>query len=215
MKKLLTTLFLVGFSLQGISAAHNTSTMNLNPTEIHMVSLSQGSLPAQTDFWSPMISPVNALVMCMAERNLDFSPDDASFLWSSLYYMIGIYGTDDWRVQEGKDYYLIPEEMVLDYAVSLFGATANLPEIPSNLQEDIQYDGNSKTFRWSKGDAALVSSQLVSLEQTEEGTFFISGEFLALDTGCLLWKFTGTLSPQDNMFGYEILEFEITPITLG
>lgn len=212
MKKILITLLFIGFSLQGI--AQNTKS---NPTTLsnRSISLSHYSVPAQTDFWSPMISPVNSLVMCMAERDLDFAPDDATFLWNALYYMIGIYGTDDWRVQEGSDYYLVPEEMVLDYAISLFDCSSNLPSIPSALAEFIQYDSNSKTFRWSKGDPAQVTSRLNTLEQTLDGLYLIDGDFVALDTGCLLWNFSGTLAPRDNMFGYEILHFSITPVTLG
>lgn len=215
MKKLLTTLLLMGFSMQGISVAQSNTLVHSENAQTYQATLSQGSVPAQTDFWSPMISPVNSLVMCMAERNLEFAPEDATFLWSSLYYMIGIYATEDWRVQEGNDYFLIPEEMVLDYAISLFGASSVLPEIPTHLQEYIQYDANSQLFRWAKGDAALVTSQLVSLEKTEEGYYHITGDFLAQDTGCLLWTFHGTLIPKDNMFGYEIVDFHISPVTLG
>lgn len=214
MKKILITLLFTGFSLLGISQAQNTGT-NSTTHSTNFISLSQHAVPAQTDFWSPMISPVNSLVMCMAERDLDFAPDDATFLWSALYYMIGIYGTDDWRVQEGNDYFLVPEEMVLDYAISLFGSSSDLSAIPSSLDEFIQYDANSKTFRWAKGDPALVTSQLNSLEQTADGLHLIEGDFVALDTGCLLWNFSGTLVLKDNMFGYEILDFSITPVTLG
>ena len=56
-----------------------------------------GNVPAQTNAAQAMTPAVHALVLAMTENHLDYDPSDSEFLWTSLYYMLSLYGQMDER----------------------------------------------------------------------------------------------------------------------
>lgn len=213
MKKSLCVLALLGLSLQGIYQARTIEIPTRAVPYGYVESLSHlGTAPAETDVWSPMVSPVNALVMSMAERECDYNLEDEYFIWNSLYYVIGLYGTQDWRMVETDDIYLVPREMVEDYAFAMFGFSENLPYIPYEMIDFIQYDDESEVYHWQKGDASLTDSRLLSLTDMGEGKNYFTGEFFALENNLVIWYFQGVLVENESMFGYSIDSFAIEPV---
>lgn len=213
MKKTLFVLALLSLSVQGFNQATKLQVPVIHTPVAFVETLSQtGSVPAVTDVWAPMVAPVNALVMSMAERGGEYDPQDATFMWNSLYYVIGLYGTSDWRTMEQGDYYLIPEEVVADYAYALFGNSEDLPPIPENLTEFVIYHEEEGNYLLKKGESSLTDSRLVHISFLEENRYEAQGEFYSLVDQSVLWEFTSVLVKNDSMFGYHIVDFSITPV---
>lgn len=213
MKKTLLVIGLLALSIQGISQAMTVEVPKSAAPYTLVETLSQaGTAPAETDHWTPMVPPVNALVMSMAEQGATYDLNDDYFIWNSLYYMIGLYGTQDWRVQEDINHYVVPLEMVEDYAFALFGYSADLPNIPEQLQLFVEYDSETQVYHWQKGDASLTDSRLVDMIPLGDGLFEIHGEFFAEDHDLVLWYFHGIIYENDSMFGYSIVDFSIDPV---
>lgn len=213
MKNTIFVMALLALSIQGIGQAMTVEVPKSVAPYTHVESLSQsGTAPAETDLWTPMVPPVNALVMSMAEQGSSYDLENDYFVWNSLYYMIGLYGTQDWRVHEELNHYIIPMEMVEDYAFALFGYSDHLPEIPEMLQSFVEFDSESQVYHWQKGDASLTDSRLVDMIPLGDGTFEIHGEFFAEDHDLVLWYFSGVIQENDSMFGYSIVDFSIDPV---
>ena len=115
MKKLVLSLSLFALlatSLGGaaFAQARQEASPVLSPEEIH------GSAPAQPDASESMYPAVHALVMAMTENHLDYDPEDPEFLWTSLYYMLSLYGQRDERAEVTDDSLLLPGEVIRLYS---------------------------------------------------------------------------------------------------
>lgn len=168
-----------------------------------------GTTPAQEQSFQPMVAPINALVMCMIERDVSYSPKDSEFLWSSLYYMIGLVGTKDWRLIELENRLLVPGEMVEDYAYVLFGYSQNLPPIPDCMTDFVEYDAEADVYIWARGDAGLSSTEITKLFPLGDNRYQIQGYFYNVAENTPLWEFAGVLIENDSMFGYQIENFAL------
>ena len=127
MKKLLaslTILTILALPLgSAASAEQQTPPADLSVEEVH------GNIPAQADAAQAMYPAVHSLVLAMTENDLEYAPEDSEFLWTSLYYMLSLYGQMDERAELTDDTLILPSEMVRDYAAALYPASP--PPSPS------------------------------------------------------------------------------------
>lgn len=154
----------------------------------------------ELDPWTPMIPPVNALVMAMVERDLNYEQEDPEFFWTALYYMVGIHHVNDFRVTTTDEFLYVPEEMMADCAYALFGS--DLMALPVSLADYITEEAEG--YRLARGDAALVESVLVAWENLGDGRFLLQGDFRSLVDASVICSFDCEVLENDGMFGYEI-----------
>ena len=204
MKKLvlsLTLFSLLTASLGGAAFAQSQQETSpaLSVEEIH------GSVPAQADASESMYPAVHALVLAMTENHLDYDPEDPEFLWTSLYYMLSLYGQMDQRAELTDESLLLPGEVIQDYAAALYPDVSSLPEIPSSISSRIAQAGNG-VYRLARGDEGLSQVTVEPSIHLRDGTVVLNGALKSLEDGSTLRKFQVTLLPRDCMFGYIITD---------
>ena len=166
----------------------------------------QGTVPAQADASQAMYPAVHALVMAMTENHLDYDPEDPEFLWTSLYYMLSLYGQLDERAELTDDTLILPREVVQDYAAALYPDVSALPEIPAPISQRISWHRGDDTYRLARGDEGLSQVTVEPPIYLKSGALVLNGALVALEDGSTLRKFQVTLLPRDCMFGHIITD---------
>lgn len=157
--------------------------------------------------WEAMEYPITALVMAMVEH--DLAQDDPDFYWTSLYYLIGMTQTMDYRVIDQGDTLLIPTEMVQDCAYALYGEVIDLPPVPTAMTPFVSYDQEELGYVFGKGDASWSDCFLLHWEN-QDGKHLLQGEYVDWDGGQKICDFTVTLEEGDGMFGYHLTELTLS-----
>ena len=204
MKKLILSLTLIALltaSLGGVAFAQSRQ----EPLPEVTTETAQGTAPAQADASQAMYPAVHALVMAMTENHLDYDPEDPEFLWTSLYYMLSLYGQMDQRAEFTDDTLLLPGEVIQDYAAALYPDVSSLPDIPSPISQRISQAGNG-IYRLARGDEGLSQVTVEPPIYLAEGTVVMNGALVALEDNSVLRKFQVTLLPRDCMFGFIITD---------
>lgn len=203
MKKLLTSLLAVTMllvSLGGAVLAEPRQPSAETEDQIHEA----GTVPAQTDVWTAMLPPIHALVATMVENDMTYDSDSSLFQWTSLYYMLSLYGQMDDRAKLSDAYMTLPSEAILDYAAPLFPQLTELPQLPQELADRITYHAASDTYQLARGDEGLSQLKLTASYPTGNTGRLISGQMIYLETGEVLHTFQVQLEETDSMFGYTI-----------
>ena len=204
MKKLLaslTILTILALPLgSAASAEQQTPPADLSVEEVH------GNIPAQADAAQTMYPAVHSLVLAMTENDLEYAPEDSEFLWTSLYYMLSLYGQMDERAEFTDDTLILPSEMVRDYAAALYPQVEQLPGIPSPISQRIRYQASDDSYHLARGDEGLAEVVLQTPITLASGAVILTGQLNALEDGSVLRDFQVTLSPRASMFGYVITD---------
>ena len=185
MKKLILSLTLIALltaSLGGVAFAQSQQ----EPLPEVTTETAQGSAPAQA--------------------HLDYDPEDPEFLWTSLYYMLSLYGEMDERSELTDDTLILPSEVVQDYAAALYPDVATLPEIPAPISERISYRASDGAYRLARGDEGLSQVTVEPPIYLSSGAVVMNGALESLEDGSALRKFQVTLAARDCMFGYIITD---------
>ena len=115
-----------------------------------------GHVPAETDALQSVTPPIHALVLCMAENDLEYSKSDL-FTWKCLYYMLSLYGQMDTRAELTDDTLILPAETAADYACALFPNFQGLPKVPTALAGHVAYGMSTVWPGETKGWRRLCS----------------------------------------------------------
>ena len=205
MKKLILSLTLVSLltaSLGGVAFAQSQQELPSNLSSSETV---QGSAPAQTNVSEAMYPAIHALVLAMTENHLEYNPADPEFLWTSLYYMLSLYGQMDERAEFTDDTLLLPSEVIQDYAAALYPDVSSLPKIPAAISTRISQAGND-IYRLARGDEGLSQVTIEVPIRLSNGTFVLNGALMSLEDNSVLREFQVTLLPRDCMFGFTITD---------
>lgn len=208
MKKTLISISLIATlmcSMIGLAYADNVKDLQ-NRAGMDFV---PGTVPAQSSSIDGMIPPVNALVLCMLERDLEYDESSDVFLWNSLYYMISLYGQMDDRAELTDESLILPSETVCDYAAALFTNYNGLPELPAQLWDFVTYDPQNDSYVLARGDAGLSETIIETVTDLDDGTSQVNGALVALEDNSVLCRFTATLTANNSMFGYSISALNI------
>lgn len=207
MKKLLaslTILTILALPLgSAASAEQQTPPADLSVEEVH------GNIPAQADAAQAMYPAVHSLVLAMTENDLEYAPEDSEFLWTSLYYMLSLYGQMDERAELTDDMLILPAETVADYAGALFSNFDGLPALPREMNGRVSYDWQNDTFRLARGDAGLTETRLGEITELGGGRVQVAGALVSLEDESVLCSFTVDLVRNNSMFGYAISGLDI------
>ncbi len=211
MKKMMIAMTLAAAALCSVSG-NNSPVNEMQDSTVEVKSLSYvGSVPAQTEAWTPIVPPMNALVMAMLEKDLDCRTSDPEFFWNSMYYMIGIYGDMDWRAEDLAGHYIVPEEMVYDCAYALFGLETGLPELPESLENFVTHDADNFNYIMAKGDVGLAETVVTEVTALGDGRHAVEGAFVALVDEALICEFVAVLEESDSLYGYHVEDISILP----
>lgn len=205
MKKLILSLTLIALLTASLGGAAFAQSQQEPLPEV-TTETAQGSAPAQADASQSMYPAVHALVMAMTENHLDYDTEDPEFLWTSLYYMLSLYGEMDERSELTDDTLILPSEVVQDYAAALYPDVATLPEIPAPISERISYRASDGTYRLARGDEGLSQVTVEPPIYLSSGPVVMNGALKSLEDGSDLRKFQVTLAARDCMFGYIITD---------
>ena len=207
MKKLLaslTILTILALPLgSAASAEQQTPPADLSVEEVH------GNIPAQADAAQAMYPAVHSLVLAMTENDLEYAPEDSEFLWTSLYYMLSLYGQMDERAELTDDMLILPAETVADYAGALFSNFDGLPALPREMNGRVSYGWQNDTFRLARGDAGLTETRLGEITELGGGRVQVAGALVSLEDESVLCSFTVDLVRNNSMFGYAISGLDI------
>ncbi len=208
MKKTLISISLIATllcSMVGLAYADNVKDLQ-NRAGMDFVA---GTVPAQSGAMDGMVPPVNALVLCMLEHDLEYDENSDVFLWNSLYYMISLYGQMDDRAELTDESLILPSETVADYAAALFTNYKGLPELPVQLWDFVTYDSQNDSYVLARGDAGLSETVIETVTDLNDGTSQVTGALVALEDNSVLCRFTATLTANNSMFGYSISDLNI------
>jgi len=164
-----------------------------------------GHVPAETDALQSVKPALHALVLCMAENDLEYSKSDL-FTWKSLYYMLSLYGEMDSRAELTDDTLILPAETAADYASALFPDFDGLPRLPAALADSVSYDANQDQYRLARGDEGLAETVLTGSKTLSGGGLLVDGNLVDPTDGSTLVKFQAALTPNDGMFGYAVAD---------
>ncbi len=207
MKKTLISLIIAASLLCAVGVpayADHTEELQNEAVAVQVEEFIPGSVPAESYDMEGMIPPVNALVLCMLEHDLDYDEDDDAFLWNSVYYMISLYGQMDSRAELTDGELILPAETVEDYAASLFTNYVTLPELPEALNDRVIYDEENDTYRLARGDVGLSEIRIDKVERLPGAKSQVIGTLAALEDESSICAFTAVLMANDSMFGYSI-----------
>ena len=204
MKKLILSLTLISLLTASLGGAAFAQSQQEPPLET-VTETVQGSAPAQADVSQSMYPAVHALVMAMTENQLDYDPENPEFLWTSLYYMLSLYGQMDERAEFTDDTLILPGEVIQDYAAALYPDVSSLPDIPAPISERITQAGNG-TYHLARGDEGLSQVTVEPPIYLASGAVVMNGALESLEDGSILREFQVTLLPRDSMFGYIITD---------
>lgn len=203
MKKLILSLAIVSLLVvpfANVALADTQQEPAVSTQEVH------GNVPAQMGAAEAMTPAVHALVLAMAENHLTYDPQDSQFFWTSLYYMLSLYGQMDERAEFTDEIMTLPAEMVRDYAAALYPDVVQLPEIPQPIAQRISYNAASDCYELARGDEGL--SQINVSQGSDPNT--LTGTMTSLEDGSVLLSFEVQVSPRDSMFGYIISNLTIS-----
>lgn len=207
MKKLLASLTILTILALPLGSAafaeQQTPSIDLSVEEVH------GNIPAQADAAQAMYPAVHSLVLAMTENDLEYAPEDGEFLWTSLYYMLSLYGQMDERAELTDDMLILPAETVADYAGALFSNFDGLPALPREMNGRVSYDWQNDTFRLARGDAGLTETRLGEITELGGGRVQVAGALVSLEDESVLCSFTVDLVRNNSMFGYAISGLDI------
>lgn len=163
-----------------------------------------GDAPAGNAAPEAMLPAIHGLVLAMMNHGADqFDRADSDLVWEGLYNMLSLYGEMDSRCDESNGELSLPEETVRDYAAALDVAFDDLPPLPEQLRDRINYDNVSQNYILVCGETGPVQIQMDSL-QSEDGELTLAGSLIYLANGEVLANFRAGLKPTDTMFGFAV-----------
>ncbi|MGN0335227.1 MAG: hypothetical protein ACI4DV_06160 [Lachnospiraceae bacterium] len=126
------------------------------------------------DLVNDMAPAIDALIRCCWENGYSYS-DDPWFFWTAMSYHLGAnYGLRSNQVTVMKDYVRIPQDIVREYAASLFADCSDLPEIPEELTKQISYDSSSGMYHVALGDIGHTQLLLVNPQIQEDDSVIVT-----------------------------------------
>ncbi|MDO4531665.1 MAG: hypothetical protein Q4C06_06750 [Bacillota bacterium] len=139
-----------------------------------MLACGKTETPKETEMpenMASMAAPIDALARCTLEQGRVYDPNDPEFMWISLFYFVGAYGSEYPSIYEMPETYqlMVIEPAMADHAAALFADFSELPELPASMEGNITYDAEIDTYYVSRGDVGLSETRLTSFTETEEG----------------------------------------------
>lgn len=119
-----------------------------------------------------MTAPMDSLLMCMKENNVNYEPLNPEFFWKALHYTIGNYGYKHPLAQVNEGEIILPKQTVQEFATGLFAQYDDLLGLPEQFT-NVQYDEGLNAYHFMLGDRGLSAFEMTDKIQNEDGSFDI------------------------------------------
>lgn len=185
MKQLTTSLVICLLMLGAAACSANTETEE--PPQ-------QQELTAeQKDEISHMTAPIDSVIRCMLENNMEYDPSDPEFFWTSLSYFAGAYGQNHVDAKLTDDSITLPKKAVQEHAIALFADYDDLLPLPEELSDRVTYDESTDSYTFSLGDIGLSTTEL-TYERMENGVLTLEADLNSTLDGASIGAWTVTLT---------------------
>lgn len=165
-----------------------------------------GGVPASATALDAISLPIHGLATAMLEENLPYDTDSDHFLWSALYHILVRYGTADERTEIREGMLILPSEVLYDFLSSFAFDRCDLPSIPFEWTERIQYDPFSDFYRITPYDPATDSIRVLNSYYSEQDLLILDAVLVSQPGNTVVSSVQVCLQPQDNLFGYCVTE---------
>lgn len=129
-----------------------------------------------SDEFYAMTKPVDAVIRCMYENNMEYEPQNPEFFWRAISYFVGSYGIKHELAEIEYDKVKLPKNVVQEFATILFYDYDDLLDIPESIGDEVAYDENYGGYIFKINPATLSYATLESVE-TEEKEYTVIADF--------------------------------------
>lgn len=119
--------------------------------------------------FSIMRNPVDSLIRCMIENNMEYEPRNPVFFWKAIFYFASGYGEGEELTEVYDNEIKISRQKVQEYATVLFYDYDDLMEIPEEVSNFVTYDESYDAYIFKRGDVGLAYSSIESVKNTDNG----------------------------------------------
>lgn len=130
-----------------------------------------------------MLAPMDAIMMCGAERGFDYNVDDPEVFWRLMYYNIGNHGSNHSLAKVDKGILQLDYSVVLEFATGMFVNYSDLPVIPECLSDSITYDESLDAYMFSLGDRGLSQAEILKCMKNADGSYDVTARLYDVTDG--------------------------------
>lgn len=172
MKKLTSSLVICMLMLGTAACTTNTETDEPPQTQ-------EMTAEEQAQAIDDMTAPIDSLVRCMLENNMEYDPRDPEFFWTAISYLAGQYGSEHQLAEVTDDSITLPSKAVQELAISLFADYDDLLELPDSLSGRVTYDESTDAYTFGRGDIGLAETR-VTFESEADGIVTVQADLVSL-----------------------------------
>ncbi len=127
-----------------------------------------------------MLPVMDSVVRAMKENTSEYAPEDAGFIWSTLYLAAVNYG-EQLQMAEKKDSHAIAARQAMqEIASACFEDDSDLPDIPDDLLEAVSYDENRDAYAFGLSDIGDSTTKIADV-QSDGDAVKVTVEFSSWD----------------------------------
>ncbi len=191
MKKFIPVVLAIALSTCGCTL--NSSSTSSDSASDKVVSTADDTVKSMPENMQTMIEPADALNTCMVEQNMTYDPENPEFVWKAIFYLAGMYQTDNADAIVEDSTFSLPSETVKELAKVLFNAMDTLPAIPDGIDVNISYDEANDRYTFALGDRGLSYPEVVSYVDNGDKTYAITVNLVDAEDNTIISSGTYTL----------------------
>lgn len=145
-----------------------------------------------------------------------YMPNDDAFCWYVLYLMGVNWGATHPLVEQTDECVIVPCQAMQEFASAAFFGYKDLPAIPEDMAQSVQYDESIDAYRLAYSDRANTETRMGTLCVAADGTVTVNAELYEV-AGDLLGTITFTLVANPYVEGVNepIYLYSVSNATLG
>lgn len=136
-----------------------------------------------------MQEPIDALIRCMAENDMEYEPKDPEFFWTALTYFVAQYGEDHPSAKAEDDVIRLNTKATQEMAIALFADYDDLLELPESLKDQVYFDDATEEYIFTDvADDDFETKIMVEEEREDEIIVTASLRMISDDTRIGVWN---------------------------
>lgn len=150
------------------------------PEETKEVAQIEAAIPKDME---TMVYPIDSFIRWMITKECEFSPNDDEIFWGALYYVLGEYGNESPLVEVSDETLKVPRKVAQEYATALFTGYSDLPELPADMKDWVQYDESWDAYIIKRGDRGDAEVKLSDYKELADGSYQVKARFVSSEFG--------------------------------
>lgn len=136
-----------------------------------------------------MEEPIDALIRCMVENDMEYEPKDTEFFWTALTYFVAEYGQDHPSAKVENGVIRLNTKATQEMAIALFADYDDLLELPESLKEQVYFDDTTEEYVFTDvADDDFETKIMVEEEREDEIIVTASLRAISDDTRIGVWN---------------------------